>query len=57
VPLTATQLRDKLNSVIAEGKGDRLVCVMDVVDGNTEATEITDCFAAEDYDGEIVWIV
>ena len=54
--LTAAQLHARLSAIIAAGHGARPVFIMEC-DGLTHAIPIKECFASEDYDGEIIWLI
>lgn len=55
--LTAAQLRQLLDAVIAAGHGDRPVYYMgETPDGFTIGNSVQQCFASQPYDGEVVWL-
>jgi hypothetical protein len=54
--MTAQELRDKLEKIIAEGMGHRPVNIMRIEGGVTFKETVTNCYEAEDYDGDIVWL-
>ena len=55
--LTAQQMYDCLGDVIRDGHGHYPVQLMLVVNGVTFAQDLTMCFTAQEYDGELVWVI
>ena len=54
--LTAAQMHEVLSKIISDGFGNRKVFMMEV-DGLAYAIPVKMIFAAEEYDGEIIWII
>ncbi len=55
--MTAIELRNKLNKIIKNGRGDKEVLVMQIDGGVPYAQSIFDCEAMKKYDGDDVWIL
>lgn len=55
--LKTIELYRELGKLVKAGHGDRIIQVMDVLDGMTWADDIVDAIASQAYDGDKVWIL